>query len=257
MQTQRQRSGLFSILKQLVRSEGFTYKQVGEHLDLSEPSVKRMFQAEDCKLSRLIELCDMVGISLSELIELQKRDELNKGYFLPSETEAALANDPHLAINFLLILSGVSAKEIQALQNLTPEAYWQTLRKLEALELIRTTQGNSHVLTISTPVRWRYNGTMQALLTEINVGFLRETFANTEDESVSLHVASRAVSETSLQQLHAGLQALYEQFNRQARLDQLYYPPEQLKPFKLVTALGPFELPRYLKHVEKAAQDKH
>ncbi|MGB0732176.1 MAG: hypothetical protein ACPGPF_00375 [Pontibacterium sp.] len=251
MHTQRQRSGLFSVLKQLVRSEGFTYKQVGEHLALSEPSVKRMFQSEDCKLSRLIELCDLVGVSLSELIDLQKRDELNKGYFLPTKTEAALANDPHLAISFLLLLSGVSGKEIQSLQSLTPEGYWQTLRKLEGLELLRTTQGSNHTLTISTPVRWRYNGTMQKLLTEINIGFIRETFAHTEEENVSLHIASRSVSETSLQQLHAGLQALYEQFNRQARLDQLYYSPEQLKPFKLVTALGPFDLPKYLEHLPK------
>jgi hypothetical protein len=39
--------------------------------------------------------------------------------------------------------------------------------------------------------------------------------------------------------------ALYENFQKQATLDQLHYPAEQLQPYKLVTARAPFDLKRY------------
>ena len=57
---------LFANLKSELKAKGLTYKDVAEHLELTETSVKRLFSAEDMTLKRLDSICDLLGVDLAE-----------------------------------------------------------------------------------------------------------------------------------------------------------------------------------------------
>ena len=66
MDEQRQRTGLFSTLKQVLKSQGLRYRDLAELMDTSEPTIKRLFKEQDCKLSRLMDICKAIGVNFTD-----------------------------------------------------------------------------------------------------------------------------------------------------------------------------------------------
>ena len=60
---------LIDAIKRLLKSRGMTYAQLATKIDLSEASVKRMFSQQTMTLARLEEVCEALGIGLTELVE--------------------------------------------------------------------------------------------------------------------------------------------------------------------------------------------
>ena len=58
---------LFNNLKNELKARGLTYKDVADHLDLTEASVKRLFSTEDMSLRRLDSICELMTIDLADL----------------------------------------------------------------------------------------------------------------------------------------------------------------------------------------------
>lgn len=57
--------------------------------------------------------------------------------------------------------------------------------------------------------------------------------------------SSRLFSPQSITRLSQEVDELYRRFQKQATLDQLYYPACKLKSYKLVSTLMPFEINQY------------
>jgi DNA-binding Xre family transcriptional regulator len=66
------RGDTFKILQGVLKARGMTYADLASRMEISEPTVKRIFAGHDCKLSRLLEIC-----------EIRKR-RLSPTYSLPS-----------------------------------------------------------------------------------------------------------------------------------------------------------------------------
>ena len=58
------------ILKSTLKQQGITYKALAQQLGMSEANVKRMFSLKQFSLVRLEEICEVAGISLSDLFVL-------------------------------------------------------------------------------------------------------------------------------------------------------------------------------------------
>ena len=68
-------SPLIKALKKQLKAHGYTYLDVASLLDLSEASVKRLFAEENFTLQRLESICHMVGIEISELVQLMESEQ--------------------------------------------------------------------------------------------------------------------------------------------------------------------------------------
>lgn len=244
MESQRQRSSLFVTLKQILKAQGIQYKQLAEMIGMSEPTVKRLFQEQDCKLSRLMDICDQIGLSFSELAEIN-RSSATPHSRLPLETEHALATDPALFSFFILLISHFDVEEIARQNQLDELDTYQYLRALENLNLIRIGKENRVHLLVPRPIRWRLDGPLHPMLVRVNRDFIQETMDKHSKHTCSFYSTSRLLSTQSIKQLQDDVDTLYENFQKQATLDQLHYPSEQLQPYKLVTAMAPFDLKRY------------
>jgi DNA-binding Xre family transcriptional regulator len=244
MSEQRYRGSLFHTLKQILKAQGIRYCDLAELMQVSEPTIKRLFQEEDCKLSRLIELCDVLGIKLNDLIELASKTPAEPSQ-LPLETEQALAADPSLTSFFMLLISELSPEAIAKESNLTEADVYLYLRELEKLELIRLGRNDSFHFTVNRPIRWRVDGPLHDLLVSINQQFIKEALCSHHTTDSPFYSTSRLFSEHSIKQLHEEIDRIYQRFQQQAALDQIYYPTDQLKPYKMVATLTPFNLSKY------------
>ena len=243
MEGQKQRSGLFAVLKRVLKAQGVHYRELAQMMNVSEPTVKRMFQEQDCKVSRLIEICDLVGLSINELVELDA-DRTTDATQLSIDTEQALADDPGLTSFFMLLVSQFDTETIAQKNQLSATDAYLYLRELEKLEVIRLGKNDQIHLRVSRPIKWRLGGPLHQTLLNVNQRFIQQAISAKEGEGV-FYSTSRLLSDQSIMRLNKEVDEVYQRFQKQATLDHLYYATTELKPYKLVATLMPFEISRY------------
>ncbi len=244
MNEQRQRSSLFHALKQILKVQGVRYQDLASMLQTSEPTIKRLFQDQDCKLSRLIEICHVLGISFEDLLEVASKNPVTSTV-LSLETEQALAAQPGLMAFFVLLVSGIDQACIQEQNGLDRTDIYQYLRALEKLGLLRIGPNDVVHFLVEKPIKWRLDGPLHSMLVRVNQQFVRDTLSEHQARGYPFYSTSRLFSPQSILQLNEEVDRLYQRFQQQAALDQMYYPLEQLQPYKMVSTIAPFELTRY------------
>lgn len=235
---------LFGVLKQMLRAKGISYRELADQMGLSEPTIKRLFQERDCKLSRLLEVCDALGVSLADLMKLEEQVQVEPT-LLPLELEEALAQHPGLMSFFLLLVTDFDVDTIAEHNQLSEVDCYRYLRELEKLELVRLGPQKQVRLLVSKPIRWRSDGPLQQRLVAVNERFAGESLRNSDN--ISFYSTSRMLSKASAQRLAEEIDQLYRSFQKQAALDQAFYSKEKLAPYKMLVTMSPFDLAGYFR----------
>ena len=121
---------IFETLKTVLRARKITYAELARRLETSEPTIKRVFAARDDKLSRIVEICDALGLSLEDVVAQARRTTVTP-VMLGDRIEAQLAGDPSLFNFFILLHDGMPVEEIARQFKLEPG---DTLRMGQQLE---------------------------------------------------------------------------------------------------------------------------
>lgn len=241
MKDDQQRENLFSVLKQVLKNRGFNYADIALALNTSEITIKRLFKEKDCKMSRLIEICDIIGISLSDLLSLQERMSQSAQY-LPRETERELAKQPKLFIFLLLLVSWVDLKRIAQECQLTENEIYLLLRQLEKLGIIELQPNNKIKYIESLPIRWRLNGPLSEHIKQANMKYISHCIDKEAQPNYEFSAASRLMTESSAAKIQESLRQVKRDFEYLATQDQMFYPAKDLQLSKLVVAMGPFPI---------------
>jgi DNA-binding Xre family transcriptional regulator len=241
---QRQRMGLFGSLKQILKAQKIRYKDLAELMNTSEPTIKRLFSEQDCKLSRLMEVCEVIGISFTELVELAAKQPITPTV-LSLETEQVLASQPGLMAFFMLLVSEFDIESIIRHNQLSIHDGYRYLRELEKLELICLRQDNSFYFLVNRPIVWRLDGPLHPILVKVNQSFIKESISQHNSDNYPFYSASRLFNPDSIKRLNQDVDNLYQSFQKQAALDQMFYSSEELVPFKMVATIAPFDLVKY------------
>ena len=97
---------LIDTLKRELRRQRITYRQVARALELSEPSVKRLFAGRFCTLDRLEKICQLLGLGFNDLVQLMEKDvELTSQLTLEQERE--LISDNKLLLVAYCLVNGL------------------------------------------------------------------------------------------------------------------------------------------------------
>lgn len=241
MSEDQTRENLFSVLKQVVKTRGYQYADLATALNTSEVTIKRLFKDKDCKMSRLLEICDAVGISLADLVNLQQRMGQSPQY-LPLAIEQQIAAHPKLFIFLLLLVSWVDLERIARECALDEAQIYQLLRQLEELEIIELGLDNKIKYLVSLPIRWRLNGPLSEQIKHANMQYISHVIDAEAQPDYDFAAAGRLMSERSAAQIQESLRQLKRDFDYLATQDQMYYPAKDLQLTKLVTAVGPFPI---------------
>ena len=88
-----QTAPLIDTLKKALKAHGKTYADVAVHLELSEASVKRLFAERHFSIQRLDAVCQMLGMEISDLVQLMKEQSQRAISELTEEQEREIIGD--------------------------------------------------------------------------------------------------------------------------------------------------------------------
>lgn len=206
---------LVKALKQLLKANHFTYRSVGEQLNLSEASVKRMFAHSQITLERIDMICEMMGIELSDVFQYMQQMSARISQ-LTIEQEKKIVSDRKLCLMTVCVINHWSLADILSYFNLSELECIQYLAVLDKLKLIELLPKNKIKLLISPGFRWIANGPIQQFFQQyVLADYMSTDFKNNNEEMICqfgmLTAESSAILKKKLRHLAQEFVALSEQ----------------------------------------------
>ena len=146
---------LIAALKKALKAHGKTYADIARHLGLSEASVKRLFSRKSFSLQRLDQICQMIGIEISDLVRM-----LNEGAAAPISAlslaqEQEIVGDLELLLITVCVLNRWTLREIAEYFAIPEVRCIKHLTRLDRLKMIELLPGNRVKLLVSANFKWR------------------------------------------------------------------------------------------------------
>ncbi len=175
---------LIKALKQHLKAQSKTYKDVAIKLNLAESSVKRMFADNHFTLKRLEEICDMLAISFSDL--LHNMQQLSKHIDqLSWQQEETIVSEPMLTLVTICVINRWQYKDIIHYYKISEHQLINKLAQLDKLKVIELLPKNKFKLLISSGFTWIPNGPIQQYFQQhILNDFLQSNFQKDDEEMI-------------------------------------------------------------------------
>lgn len=140
------------LLKRKLKDQNITYQQLANRLGVSLLTVKRQLNSEEIAFSKLLAICDSVGIEFHEIwrqVEAQKPEHT----MFTKEQDNAFCRFPNLYQYFVeLFVNKKNPQQIQIEHKLTAASSYLYLRKLEEIQLISLSVGGKVSFLVSAPL---------------------------------------------------------------------------------------------------------
>ncbi len=171
-----QTRALIETLKQELRKQRITYRQVSTALELSETSVKRLFADAAFSVRRLEKVCAMLHLEISDLVHLMQRNtELTTE--LTREQEQELVSDTKLLLIALLLMNKLEFSDILSIYDISEPEGIRLLVRLDRMKIIELLPGNRARLMISPNFKWLPDGPIQKYFeNKVQLEFLDSSF---------------------------------------------------------------------------------
>ncbi|GAA6183710.1 helix-turn-helix transcriptional regulator [Aliiglaciecola sp. NS0011-25] len=192
-------------LKQLLKQQQVTYRDLAQKLAMSEANIKRIFSTNSFTLERLEEICDVLQISLSDLFSVaqQQTDKLSQ---LTVEQEKQLLADPKLLLVAVCVRDSWTYNELIEHYDIDQFECTRLLAKLDKLKIISLLPNNHYKTLIAQDFRWIPGGPLEKFMEqEVMVKFM----APKKDEiwNFRLYIRGR-YSQTSIEIIQRKLNQL-------------------------------------------------
>ncbi len=231
-------------VKAALRTRGVTYAALAKRIGLSEASVKRVLSRGTLSLRRLEQICEAIGTSVPEVVQLLRGSSPERAETLSLEQEKTLAADPKLFACYHLVANGRSSREIEADMRASQRAVHLWLARLKALGLVVQSSKGRAQATTAVAVNWRPDGPMRRMYErEVRAEFLQSLFGT---EREALHFRSAELSAASCRVLQRKLDRLAAEFRDLADLDSAL-PSSEKRNVGCLLAMRPWVFSRFAK----------
>lgn len=229
-------TALVKALKKSLKLKGLKYADVAQALDLSEASVKRLFANEDFSLKRLDQVCELVGIQVSDLIDLVRQSESIKS--LTNDQEKEIVSDAALLLVANCAVNRWSFSDIITTYDFTEAELVRLLAKLDRLKLIELLPGNRIKLLVDRNFSWQKNGPIQRFFEEkIVAEFFDHRFSEPGDKR---QVLVGMLSRLSNESFQRKIDRLAEEFHRM-HIEDEKLPVEERFGTSVITGMRRWE----------------
>jgi transcriptional regulator with XRE-family HTH domain len=202
-------------LKRRLRADKITYRELARRLRLSEPTVKRDLSRGTFSLTRLDDMCEVLGVTLGDL--LQPPGEFVPLTQLSSDQEQALVTQPKLLLVTYLVVNDWKFQEIVATFQVSENELVSMLLKLERLGIAEFRPPHRMRKLTARNFTWRKDGPVHKFFLERVVPeFFTGRFDGPNDE---LRFIGGTLSPETLRQFKAGIDRLANDFEQLARSD--------------------------------------
>ena len=224
---------LIDTLKRELKARGLTYRDLAERLELSESAVKHMFSTGNFSLRRLDEVCDVLELSIGDLVGISESQE-PKIEQLSAEHESEIVSDPRLLLLAYCLVNYWTFDEVVARYDISPQQGLRYLRRLDRMKVIELQPGDRVRLLVANNFTWRKNGAIEKFFRKnVQNEFFSHDF---NDESAIRIVKNGMLTKKSQMQLMERLKALGEHFD-DATWDDRKLPAEERLGTTMVLAI--------------------
>ena len=233
-----QTAHLVATLKRQLKVRGVTYLQVGRHLGLSEPSVKRQFSLLRLRLDTIEAICDLLAIDLAELVQLAAASQPAVRRLRP-EQEADLVADPRRLLVAVCVLNHLTPVQISANYRLSKAEVVTQLLRLDRLQLIALLPENRVRLKVARDFSWLPDGPIQRYFRErVQTDFLDAHFQYAGE---MLRFQYAMLTPAANQRFQQRLLRLVQEF-AELHQDCVDAPVQERYGTSLLVAMRPWEL---------------
>jgi transcriptional regulator with XRE-family HTH domain len=232
------RHRLTAALKRALKSQGRTYRELAEALDLSEAAIKRAFAQENFSLERLDQIIEFLALDLEYILALAA-EMAPKLTQLSEAQELFLVSDHRLLLVAICVQNGWTLDEICSYYDMDEPEGVRHLISLERQGLIRLLRDNRIRRLLSQDFRWLPDGPIQRFFqTFAEAEFLDGSFAGAlETNSYVMGL----LSPSSVERIYARLADLRREFEILQRQD-LTLPAKARRHTGMLVALRSWEL---------------
>lgn len=227
---------LIKALKTALKLHGLTYRDVAQELGISVATVKRQFAQQSFSLQRLEDICQLLGLEISNLVNMMEADYTHL-VELTEAQENELVSDSRFLLLTFLVINHCQFDEIITNYRYSETDAIQYLARLDRLRLIDLLPNNRIRLKTAPNFTWRRNGPIQAFF----VAHLQQDFLNSrfEEQQETFYFLSSLLSGNSHTILSKRLKQLAGEFNALNR-DDATVPFNQKFGHGLFLALRPW-----------------
>ncbi len=227
---------LFNNLKNELKARGLTYKDVADHLDLTEASVKRLFSTEDMSLRRLDSICELLTIDLADLTGTNDSDSRAIRQLSEAQELEIVSDERMLAVSFL-VFNGWTFDELLKYFDFTEPELIKMLARLDRLKMMELLPKNRIKLRVASNLIWRKNGPIQKFFVDhFQTPFMQSQFSH---ENEFLRFLSGMYSPLSCSIILRKLQALAREVDQLNQEDRNLSLEERI-PFGILLAIRPW-----------------
>ena len=151
---------LVKTLKSALKANNMTYADVAAELGLTEASVKRIFSQQNFSLERLDQICQMVGMEISDLVQLMNEQQ-QRIQQLSYEQEKEITDDVTLTLVAVCVLNRWTMDEILTYFRISEPQCLRHLARLDRLKVIELLPQNRIRVLVAPNFSWRENGPIQ------------------------------------------------------------------------------------------------
>ena len=233
-----QRGALVDALKRALKGRGITYAQVAEVMELSEPSVKRMFASGQFTLERFEQACSLARTTFSELARSVEgaSDEVSQ---LTAEQERLIMADRKLLLVALCALNHLTLEQMLENYAISKSDCIALLLQLDKLKFLELLPGNRIKLRVTRAFSWIPNGPIQQFF---KARGLKEYFDSHFDKpGEAMLVCNGMLTKASSEALISKLRRIANEFTEKHH-NESHLPLGERRPVSLVIAMRPWEL---------------
>lgn len=175
---------LISTIKKKLKSQGITYRDLAQKLDLSEPSIKRILTSGRLTIDRLMQISNLLGYTLAELAK-EATSEQPRLRTLTEKQEREIVSKPQLLIVAVCALNHWTTDEIVEYYQLTQAACIKYLLQLDKLRIIDLLPNNRIRINVARDFDWLPFGPIKQYFQSRGIhDFLKSNFTQ-EDETMA------------------------------------------------------------------------
>lgn len=152
---------LITTIKQCLKAAGLTYRDVAVALDISEPSVKRLFSSGRLTVDRLAQFSDLLGLTLAELLQ-KAESSTPRLQMLTLDQETQLVSNERLLLVAVCVLNNWTIGNIISAYQLSKPECIKHLLVLQKMGLADLKPENRIRLLVARDFDWLPNGPIRA-----------------------------------------------------------------------------------------------
>jgi DNA-binding Xre family transcriptional regulator len=141
-------------LKLVLKSKKINYIDASKELNMSESGFKKLMIAKDISVQRLNQICDLVDISFTDLLNLSQSQTVKNIEFTDKQNEFLCKNHSALMVFWMLTVEEKTPTEIKKNERISAIDFQKLIYALEKIDLIKTNPKGRITSTHKGLYRW-------------------------------------------------------------------------------------------------------